>query len=147
MDAIFCRKRSTHRRLSGKILCLSVWVFFFPTVLSAETFCDPKNFGQSDMTACAYKDFEAADKRLGQLYQHLMSKFETQPERAGQLKDAQSIWKQYRDKQCAFNTADTIGGSVHQQVFFLCLADLTEFQAKILAAQADCPEGDLSCVR
>ena len=98
---------------------------------------------QADMNACAAQSFGKADAALNAAYKDLMAK----QDKAGQagLKKAQRAWLQYRDLQCAFNTAGSFGGTVHPMVLAACREALTKAQTAVLLAQSRCEEGDLSC--
>ena len=98
---------------------------------------------QIDMNSCAYQAYQHTDARLNAVYRALLGKASTGGQ--AQLRDAQRAWVIYRDKQCAFETAGTVDGSVHPMILGYCLEDVTSDQLKRLKAQLHCQEGNLSC--
>jgi uncharacterized protein YecT (DUF1311 family) len=95
------------------------------------------------MDICAGQDFAQADAGLNSNYQALMAKIT--PSGQASLRIAQRAWMDYRDKECAFETAGSADGSVHPMVETECRTALTRQQTARLKAQLDCQEGDLSC--
>lgn len=63
------------------------------------------------------------------------------------LQQAQQAWLRFRDAECTFETADSVGGSIHPMLLYGCKRDLTVERTRQLERQLNCPEGDLSCVR
>jgi uncharacterized protein YecT (DUF1311 family) len=100
---------------------------------------------QMDMTVCASDAAKAADRDLNKTYTSLIARIDGQGAVA-LLRDAEKAWIAYRDKECAFETSMTVGGSVHPMVVAQCLETLTRARQKELQTQLDCQEGDLSCV-
>ena len=98
---------------------------------------------QTDLTACAGAGAQAADAALNAIFQKLLGKISE----AGRprLREAERAWLAYRDKQCAFDTLASEGGSIHPMVEAECRRGLTHAQTAHLAAQLACSEGDMSC--
>jgi uncharacterized protein YecT (DUF1311 family) len=61
------------------------------------------------------------------------------------LRDVEKTWLRFRDRECAFETMGTVGGSVHLTVVAQCKSRLTIQRTKDLEDQLNCKEGDLSC--
>jgi uncharacterized protein YecT (DUF1311 family) len=126
---------------------MKVWVMIAAALLAAPALAQDLDcnhaMAQPDMNSCADKDFQAADKKLNKLYTNLMSKYE--PKYQALLKDAERKWIAYRDAECAFETAQSEGGSINPMEYSLCLREKTNARIKELKAQRDCPEGDLTC--
>ena len=98
---------------------------------------------QTAMNQCADAQYRSADRTLNTTYGKLLAKLS--PAGRSALQAAQRAWLAYRDAECAFETAGTAGGSIHPFVLSQCLEGLTAAQTALLAAQANCVEGDLSC--
>ena len=102
---------------------------------------DPQD--QTSLNICADRSFQAADKALNATYRALIAKMS--PTDRAQLQTAQRAWLTYRDAQCAFETAGSVGGSAHPMVVSGCRQALTQAQTERLEFQLRCPEGDLAC--
>lgn len=129
---------------AGYVIVLLAMLTIAPPQTRAED-CSSQSMTQSDLTTCAQKHFEEADKALNDVYSNLVAKLSVDEKE--KLKKAQRTWIAYRDAQCQFNTMGTNDGSVHPMVYAECLTTLTKQQAAILEEQGACPEGVLSCVR
>jgi uncharacterized protein YecT (DUF1311 family) len=105
----------------------------------ADDTIDCKNaLTQFDMNQCAEKDYQAADKKLNEVYKKVVA---VQEGDAAKLKAAQRAWIGFRDAQCTFETADSEGGSIQPLEYSMCLTKLTAARAKqfndYLACQKD----------
>ncbi len=98
---------------------------------------------QMDLDFCAGKDFTAEDGKLNAIYATLMKKYGAS-DRAT-LKTAEKKWLAYRNAECSYETADTVGGSIHPMVETECRTEKTTARVKELQTQLDCQEGDTSC--
>ena len=105
--------------------------------------CDRSDDSQQMMNICAGEDYQAADARLNQTYQDLISSDDADGKRL--LQAAQRAWIAFRDAECAHSTAASAGGSIHAMEVSQCLTRLTNDRIKQLAASANCEEGDVSC--
>ena len=105
--------------------------------------CDRSDDSQQMMNICAGEDYQAADARLNQAYQDLISSDDADGKRL--LQAAQRAWIAFRDAECAHSTAASAGGSIHAMEVSQCLTRLTNDRVKQLAASANCEEGDVSC--
>jgi uncharacterized protein YecT (DUF1311 family) len=56
---------------------------------------------------------------------------------------ARRAWISYRDKFCAFQSGETVGGSIHPPIETGCLDEKTTAE---LTRQLSCKEGDPFCV-
>ena len=79
---------------------------------------------QMDLDACADRDFQAADKKLNAVYRALMQKAEAGDQAL--LKAAERNWLAYRDSECAYETSDSSGGSIHPMEVSACLTEKTK---------------------
>jgi len=101
---------------------------------------------QTDMNVCAAGEYKKHDAAMNQIYQQLLAKL-TDPQQKSLLGDAERAWIAYRDKQCAFQTSGSIGGSIHPMIEADCLDEKTSVHTAELSRQLNCQEGDPSCVR
>ncbi|RDS85478.1 lysozyme inhibitor LprI family protein [Dyella psychrodurans] len=62
---------------------------------------------QSDMTACAMKGLNAADKELNQVYQQVLKKYAKDAVFVAKLKAAQKAWLAFRDAELAARFPDS----------------------------------------
>ncbi len=98
---------------------------------------------QNTLDTCIGLEYRAADKQLNTTFQALMAKLGK--DGRAQLQKAQRAWIAYRDAQCDFDTAASVGGTIHPTAEAECLATLTKMQTQHLDQQLHCPEGDVSC--
>ncbi|QKD06157.1 lysozyme inhibitor LprI family protein [Mesorhizobium loti] len=105
--------------------------------------CDRSDDSQQMMNICAGEDYQAADARLNEAYQNLISSDDADAKAL--LQAAQRAWIGFRDAECAHTTAASAGGSIHAMEVSQCLTRLTNERIKQLAASANCEEGDASC--
>jgi len=98
---------------------------------------------QMELDYCAGLDFKAADAKLNVLYQALTAKYNTNNQAL--LRDAEEKWLAWRDAECAYETALTVGGTIHSMLETECDTDKTNTRIKELERQRDCEEGDISC--
>jgi uncharacterized protein YecT (DUF1311 family) len=98
-----------------------------------------------EIDECYYRSYQRADAQLNKLYHQLTDKL-ADPSERDLLQQAEQAWTQYRDKQCAFETAGTRTGALHGIVVSACLWEKTRAHSEELQHQMNCPEGDLNCV-
>ena len=100
---------------------------------------------QADMTICAGKDYERADKKLNVEYQKLR-KLLTERDKAADadgkgatdaLVTAQRNWVAFRDANCALSGFQARGGSMEPMLISSCLADMSGKRAEELKALTD----------
>jgi uncharacterized protein YecT (DUF1311 family) len=90
---------------------------------------------QSSMNMCADKDYQAADKKLNEIYRKVAA---AQEGDTAKLKAAQRAWIQYRDTECIFEVAENEGGSIYPLVYSGCLTRLTNARTKELQTYLTC---------
>ncbi|NJL78142.1 MAG: lysozyme inhibitor LprI family protein [Richelia sp. SM2_1_7] len=83
-----------------------------------------------EMRVCASKSYEAADKKLNQVYRQLKPKLNAKQQK--RLVDAQIAWIQFRDKSCAFEAGEAEGGTLEPVLKLSCLTDVTQQRVKNL---------------
>jgi len=98
---------------------------------------------QIELDYCAGLDFKAADAKLNALYQLLMTKYDVQNQAL--LRAAEEKWIAWRDTECAYETALTVGGTIHPMMDTMCTTEKTLAHIKELERERDCQEGDLTC--
>ena len=130
-------------RLAFPTIIGAFFVLAFPPALEAQGLNICPGLTQGDMNICAANDFQKADAELNAVYRDLMSKVSDIGK--ARLQDALRAWISYRDRQCEFSTAGSVGGSVHSMVLSGCLAELTRAQIAVLRLQLDCVGGDVAC--
>lgn len=100
---------------------------------------------QSQLSACAFQDFEAATAAYAGTYKTLSQRVGNKPRQL--LRQAQTEWIQYRVKACEFERSGVDGGSAAPMIYWQCQARMTRERTAELQRHLDCKEGDLSCVR
>ncbi|WP_421997611.1 lysozyme inhibitor LprI family protein [Reyranella sp.] len=98
---------------------------------------------QADMNAQVGAELEASDQRLNTAYRALRAKISEAGR--GRLQAAQQSWLRFRDQECTFETAGTVGGSIHGMMVALCQKRLIDQRTADLEKLLNCQEGDLSC--
>jgi uncharacterized protein YecT (DUF1311 family) len=98
---------------------------------------------QIELDYCAGQDFKAADARLNAVYQQLMAKYDVANQAL--LRAAEEKWIAWRDAECAYETALTVGGTVHPMMETMCDTEKTNTHIKELERERDCQEGDITC--
>ena len=96
-----------------------------------------------EMNVCAGRDSTKADGELNALYKELFGKYDAANRTL--LQAAERSWIKFRDDECAYETALTIGGTIHSTMVTNCETELTRDRIKRLKAQLQCEEGDMSC--
>jgi len=90
-----------------------------------------KAMDQSSMNICADRDYRATDKKLNAAYAKLMAVQDGDLAKT-RLRAAQRAWIGFRDAECAFETWENEGGTLHPQVYAGCLKQMTEERTKEL---------------
>jgi uncharacterized protein YecT (DUF1311 family) len=98
---------------------------------------------QIELDYCAAQDFKAADARLNAIYLDLMTRYDA-PNQA-LLRGAEEKWVAWRDSECSYETALTVGGTIHTMMQTECATEKTQARIRELERQRDCQVGDISC--
>ena len=128
----------------GQLAALGAATLFVAhaTAQAADASCkNPKT--QLELSACAGKDAQAADAELNHVYGQLIAKYD-EPNRNA-LVLAERAWVVYRDAECSYETALSIGGTIHPMMVALCMTAKAKARTKDLNDQLNCKEGDLDC--
>ncbi|MCY7384087.1 MAG: lysozyme inhibitor LprI family protein [Microcoleus sp. CAN_BIN18] len=83
-----------------------------------------------DMNMCSSQEFQAADKKLNQVYQQLQPKINTKQKQ--RLIVAQRSWLKFRDETCDYESGHFEGGSVAPSLYGYCRARVTKERVKDL---------------
>jgi uncharacterized protein YecT (DUF1311 family) len=107
----------------------------FLTVLAHPTLAAPRDMisqqidcskavSTPELKYCAEQSYKAADKRLNQVYQKVISTLSSEPKQ--KLIDAQLAWIEFRDNNCSFETYGSRDGTAYQIFWSGCLERLTK---------------------
>jgi uncharacterized protein YecT (DUF1311 family) len=100
---------------------------------------------QPDLNACAGANLKAADAALNDAYQALMTQQNDGASRR-QLKDVESAWISYRDKECAYEVGpQQSGGSIWPMEMSNCLETMTAARLRELMRLRGCVAGASGC--
>ena len=83
-----------------------------------------------DMNMCSSQEFQAADKKLNQVYQQLQPKLNSKQKQ--RLIVAQRSWLKFRDETCDYESGHFEGGSVAPSIYGYCRARVTKERVKDL---------------
>jgi uncharacterized protein YecT (DUF1311 family) len=100
---------------------------------------------QAELNVCAHEDFLAAQAEMAAQLQALQSGYST--EQRQRFRRVQRAWLNFRTESCAFESRQGGASSSQPMRQSLCAARLTRERAGALARMAQCPEGDVTCVR
>lgn len=100
---------------------------------------------QAALNECAGREYKKNDAVLNDLYQQLRTRLRN-PQQRAMLEEAERAWIGYRDRQCAFQTSGSAGGTIHPMIEADCLNEKTAVHIAELRRQLNCQEADPSCV-
>lgn len=103
-----------------------------------------KAMTQIDMDMCANRDYQAADKKLNDVYRKLMAALDDKGYQA-KLKTAERAWIQYRDTECTFEVAQNEGGTIYPMAYSGCVTKLTDARTKELQDYLVCWKDAAKC--
>jgi len=130
------------KRLVVAAVCVAALMASLAAASAADMSCkSPKT--QMEMSACAGKDAQAAEAELNHVYGQLIAKYD-EPNRNALIL-AERAWIVYRDAECAYETALSVGGTIHPMMVGLCMTAKARVRTKELTDQLNCKEGDLDC--
>jgi uncharacterized protein YecT (DUF1311 family) len=84
----------------------------------------------ADMNMCSSQEFQAADKKLNQVYQQLQSKLKSKQKQ--RLTVAQRSWLKFRDDSCNYEMGQFEGGTLAGSTYGYCKARVTQARVKDL---------------
>lgn len=73
---------------------------------------------------CAYRAYQAADRRLNQVYQQVISTLSGEEKQ--KLIDAELVWIKFRDLHCEFEVYKNRGGTGYSGFLSQCLEQVTK---------------------
>lgn len=76
-----------------------------------------------EMKKCAQDRYDAADKKLNQVYQQMIAKLSG--EEKNRLVEAEKAWINFRDRTCKFESAQALGGTLEGLLYIGCLERVT----------------------
>jgi len=83
-----------------------------------------------EMNVCSSQEFEAADKKLNQVYKQLQPKLNSKQKQ--RLIVAQRSWLKFRDESCNYEMGQFEGGSLAASTYGYCRARVTQERIKDL---------------
>jgi uncharacterized protein YecT (DUF1311 family) len=83
-----------------------------------------------DQSLCSSQEFQAADRKLNQVYQQLQPKLNSKQKQ--RLIVAQRSWLKFRDESCNYEAGHFEGGSLAPSVYGYCRARVTKERIKDL---------------
>jgi len=83
-----------------------------------------------DMNFCSSQEFQAADRKLNQVYQQLQANISSRQKQ--RLTAAQATWIAFRDQNCDYAKGQFEGGSVAASTYGYCRARVTQERIKDL---------------
>ena len=83
-----------------------------------------------DQNVCSSQEFQAADRKLNQVYQQLQPKLNSKQKQ--RLIVAQRSWLKFRDETCDYEMGQFEGGSVAPSTYGYCRARVTKERIKDL---------------
>ncbi len=96
-----------------------------------------------ELNVCAGRDYKKTYAALATAYGALYAKYDAPNKKL--LLASQIAWEKYRDAECAYETAGTVGGTINSTMATNCANTQAAARLKQLNAQANCEEGDMSC--
>ncbi|MEG4395522.1 lysozyme inhibitor LprI family protein [Microcoleus sp. BROC3] len=83
-----------------------------------------------DMNVCSSQEFQAADRKLNQVYQQLLQKLNSKQKQ--RLTVAQRSWLKFRDESCNYEMGQFEGGTLAASTYGYCRARVTQERIKDL---------------
>jgi uncharacterized protein YecT (DUF1311 family) len=83
-----------------------------------------------EMSFCAERDYQAADRKLNQVYRQLQAKLSGKQKQ--RMTNAQLAWIKFKDANCAYEGGQFEGGTIAGPIGTSCLARMTEQRTKEL---------------
>lgn len=113
------------------------------TAAPAQECDDSSNMMELDQCAGVVRD--QADAKLNTAYAEIRKRLGDDEAAKANLTAAQRAWIAFRDAECFFQTASTVGGSIHSMLVTKCETALTLERLKQFDVYLACEEGDLMC--
>jgi uncharacterized protein YecT (DUF1311 family) len=129
-----------------RVVLIALTLFASSFAATAEEKLDCKNaMTQAAMNECAALDFEAADKKLNEVWPGLKADTKQQDTDEGEgkteyldaLMASQRAWIAYRDAECQRYSNEAKGGSMQPLLLYGCMATMTEKRIKELQSNLE----------
>ncbi|HKG12105.1 MAG TPA: lysozyme inhibitor LprI family protein [Pyrinomonadaceae bacterium] len=91
------------------------------------------NGSQAEASACAYREYKAADAELNKVYGQLAGVLDAEDKAS--LKESELAWIKYRDSTCAFESSQYKGGTMRPMIESFCRARVTKARTAELRDQ------------
>src|SRR5919112_5626239 len=91
------------------------------------------NGSQAEATACAHREYKAADAELNKVYGLLAGVLDA--EEKASLKESELAWIKYRDSTCVFESSQYKGGTMRGMIESFCLTRVTKARTAELKEQ------------
>jgi uncharacterized protein YecT (DUF1311 family) len=92
--------------------------------------CTKPQHAQMIINHCASLDFQAADKKLSDVYEKTRAALQQYKSDKTRFEAAEQAWLQYRGAQCAYEAGMYTGGSLYSMVYTTCAKRLTDARIK-----------------
>jgi uncharacterized protein YecT (DUF1311 family) len=109
---------------------LSILVISTPSIAQRQTINCSKAITTPELKFCSQQSYQAADKKLNQVYQQVTSSLESEPKQL--LITGQQSWIKFRDNNCNFEVYSSRGGTGYEIFRNGCLERLTKQRTKDL---------------
>lgn len=90
---------------------------------------------QAEASACAYREYQAADAELNRIYNRLTIALDAEDKAL--LKQSELAWIKYRDSNCVFESSQYKGGTMRPMIESFCLTRVTRARAAELKDQLE----------
>lgn len=112
------------------VASLSIPVVSEPSMAQRQTIDCSKATSTPEQKFCSQQSYQAADKKLNQLYQQVSSSLKGEPKQL--LISGQESWIKFRDNNCNFEVYGSRGGTGYEVFRNGCLERLTKQRTKDL---------------
>lgn len=109
---------------------LSILVISLPSIAQTRTINCSKAVATPELKFCSQQSYQAADRKLNQVYQQVISGLSSEPKQL--LVSGQQSWINFRDNNCNFEVYGSRGGTGYEIFRNGCLERLTKQRTKDL---------------
>ncbi len=124
-----------YKRLISRFVLVAITpslipVISLPSIAQRQTIDCSKATATPEIKFCSQQSYQAADKKLNQVYQQVTSSLKGEPKQL--LITAQQEWVKFRDNNCNFEVYNSRGGTGYEIFRNGCLERLTKQRTKDL---------------
>jgi len=123
-------KQLINRFMLVAIALLSILVISPPSIAQTQTINCSKANATAELKFCSQQSYQAADKKLNQVYQQVVSSLSSEAKQL--LTTGQQSWIKFRDNNCNFEVYSSRGGTGYEIFRNGCLERLTKQRTKDL---------------